>query len=94
LASHFNVSRTPICEVIFALQKDGLMQRVRNQGAKVVSFTAEDVEEVFDVRRVLECFCISNAVHVIRMSDLLSLEQRLQTRHTLELFLSRRHLDG
>lgn len=79
LAQVYNVSRTPIREVLFALQKDGLVERVRNQGARVVSFTPDDVEEVFDVRNALECFCVPSLIRTIKLNELLDLERRLET---------------
>jgi DNA-binding GntR family transcriptional regulator len=78
LARVYNVSRTPIREVLFALEKDGLVERVRNQGAKVVSFTPDDVEEVFDVRNALECFCIPSLIQTVKLNELVDLERRLE----------------
>jgi DNA-binding GntR family transcriptional regulator len=77
LARKYNVSRTPVREVLFALQRDGLVERVRNQGARVVSFTPDDVEEIFDLRKALECFCVPKAVRTLKLNDLLGLERRL-----------------
>jgi DNA-binding GntR family transcriptional regulator len=78
LAHVYNVSRTPVREVLFALEKDGLVERARNQGAKVVSFTPDDVEEVFDVRNALECFCVPGLIQTIKLNELLDLEHRLE----------------
>lgn len=77
LAQTYNVSRTPIREVLLAFQNNGLVERVRNRGAKAVSFTAHDVEELFDIRRALEVDCVRRAVRTIRLSELLELEHRL-----------------
>jgi DNA-binding GntR family transcriptional regulator len=77
LARMYKVSRTPVREVLFALQRDGLVERVRNQGARVVSFTPDDVEEIFDLRNALECFCVPKAVRTLKLNDLLALERRL-----------------
>jgi DNA-binding GntR family transcriptional regulator len=77
LAATYKISRTPVREVLFALEKDGLIERVRNQGARVIAFTPADVEEVFDVRKALECFSIANAVRTVKLSDWMELERRL-----------------
>ncbi len=77
LARSYEVSRTPIREVLFALERDGLIERVRNQGARVVSFTPDDVEEVFDVRSALECFSLAKAVQSVKLNELLDLERQL-----------------
>src|ERR1700733_3003120 len=55
LAREYRVSRTPIREVIFALERDGLVARAANRGAKVIAFTPDDVEQVYEIRKVLEC---------------------------------------
>jgi DNA-binding GntR family transcriptional regulator len=78
LAKAFHVSRTPIREVLVALQRDGLVERVWNCGARVVSFTADDVEEIFEIRKALECASMSHAVRTLKLNDLLELEQRLE----------------
>ena len=78
LARTFGVSRTPIREVLLAFEKDGLVARVRNRGAKVVSFTADDVEELFDIRKALEIHCVPNVVRTIKLNELLELERRLE----------------
>ena len=78
LARTFGVSRTPIREVLLAFEKDGLVERVRNRGAKVVSFTADDVEELFDIRKALEIHCVPNVVRTIKLNELLELERRLE----------------
>jgi GntR family transcriptional regulator, rspAB operon transcriptional repressor len=78
LARTYGVSRTPIREVLLAFEKDGLVERVRNRGAKVVSFTADDVEELFDIRKALETHCIPNVVRTIKLNELLELEHRLE----------------
>jgi len=77
LAKAFNVSRTPVREVLFAFEKDGLVERVRNRGAKVVSFRADDVEELFDIRKALEVHCVPKAARTVKLSQWLELEHRL-----------------
>ena len=44
LAQTHKVSRTPIREILIALERDGLVERIRNRGAEVISFTPDDVE--------------------------------------------------
>jgi DNA-binding GntR family transcriptional regulator len=78
LAQAYHVSRTPIREILFALEKDGIIERSRNRGAKVVSFTPDDVEEIYEIRKTLECLAVRNAVRNLQLNDLLSLERRLE----------------
>src|SRR5690349_938938 len=76
VARTYGVSRTPVREVFFALAKDGLVERVQNRGARVVSFTPDDVEEIFDIRMALECLSIRNAVRNLPLSTLSETEHQ------------------
>ncbi len=78
LARAYGVSRTPIREVLLSLVKDGCVERARNCGARVVAFTAEDVEELFDLRTALEVHCISSVVRTVKVNELLELQHRLE----------------
>lgn len=54
LAKGFNVSRTPIREAIRKLELEGLVKRSPRRGVVVREFTLEDIEEIYDIRSVLE----------------------------------------
>ncbi|MDD3928054.1 MAG: GntR family transcriptional regulator [bacterium] len=54
LATRFQVSRTPIREVLKHLEHEGLIETRRNKGITFRSFSPEEVAEVYDVRSVLE----------------------------------------
>jgi len=77
LAAAFGISRTPVREVLIALQKDGLVERVPNRGARVVSFTPDEVEDLYELRKALECHCVQKAARTIRLTELLELEHAL-----------------
>jgi DNA-binding GntR family transcriptional regulator len=79
LARTHKVSRTPIRERLVTLHRDGLVERVRNRGARVASFTADDVEEIYEIRKALECLGVPNAVRTLKWNGLLELERRLDT---------------
>jgi DNA-binding GntR family transcriptional regulator len=81
LARTYEVSRTPIREILFALEKGGLIERTHNRGAKVVSFTPDDVEEIYEIRGALECLSLQNAVRNLPLNALLALEHRLENLH-------------
>ena len=67
LASDLGMSRTPIREAIRQLELDGLVSITPNAGAVVREMTAQDVEEIFALRAVLEGFSASEAAQ--RMND-------------------------
>lgn len=56
LAKRFNVSRTPIREVLHRLSSEKLVRTVPNSGAFVGAFSWEDAREIFSIRQVLEAF--------------------------------------
>jgi DNA-binding GntR family transcriptional regulator len=78
LGREYHVSRTPIREALFALERDGLIERIHNCGAKVQPFTADDLEQIYDIRRALECLSIRRAARNLSLTELYDLEGRLE----------------
>ena len=62
LAEEFGVSRTPIREAILHLANEGLLVSVPNLGTFVKRFSVGDVQEMFEIREVLEGLAFRNAV--------------------------------
>lgn len=62
LADRFAVSRIPMREAIQQLEREGLVAIYRNRGAVVRMLTAEDVEEIYGLRVLLEGDAIYRAV--------------------------------
>jgi len=54
LSHTMGVSRLPVRQAIARLEQEGLVVRYRNRGAYVIEFSAEDVHEIYDLRRLLE----------------------------------------
>ena len=54
LASQFSVSRIPLREAIQKLEREGLVDVYRNRGAVVRTLTAHDVDEIYQLRALLE----------------------------------------
>ena len=48
------VSRTPVREALRQLNVEGLLEFVPNQGAVVTSWSERELDEIFDLRAVLE----------------------------------------
>lgn len=53
VADEFTVSRGPVREALRLLEKDGLVTILPRRGALVTSLSTEEVEEIFDIRAVL-----------------------------------------
>ncbi|WP_343084949.1 GntR family transcriptional regulator [Blautia producta] len=58
LAERFSVSRSPVREALHQLAFDGLVVEVSNKGVFVKEFTPKDIEEIFDLRVMLENYAI------------------------------------
>ncbi|MBX8478376.1 GntR family transcriptional regulator [Klebsiella quasipneumoniae] len=54
LACQFSVSRIPMREAIQQLEREGLVEIFRNRGAVVKTLTAADVDEIYQLRALLE----------------------------------------
>lgn len=53
-AQQLGVSRTPVREALLALARDGLLYMDRNRGFHLVTITQRDLDEVIDLRLLLE----------------------------------------
>ena len=74
LANRFEVSRTPIREVLHQLAVEKLIRIIPNSGAFVGAFTWEDATEVFEVRQGLEAFAAGLAAARISAESIVKLE--------------------
>src|SRR4029079_18743704 len=54
LAQQFGVSPTPVREAMIQLANDGLFESVRNKGFRVVEPSSEELDEMADLRMLLE----------------------------------------
>ncbi len=70
LAERFAVSHTPIREALIALAGIGIVDLLPNRGAIVRKVTAQDVREVCQVRRALECEATRTACGRIDLAHL------------------------
>lgn len=62
LAAEFGVSRIPVREALNKLQAEGLVVVEPNRGAFVASLSAAEVDEIFDLRVLLECDALRHAI--------------------------------
>lgn len=61
LSKHLGTSRTPVREALRSLAADGLVELVRNRGARVRNWTSAQVIETYSLRAVLEGFAARQA---------------------------------
>jgi len=77
LAKEFSVSRTPIREALHMLEKDQLVETIRNKGAIVKGISERDVSKIFDLRIALEGWAAGEAAVAISDINLQVIETRL-----------------
>ena len=74
----FNLSRTPIREAFRILEAEGLVEIKANKGVRVTLITIEDVNEVYELRFLLELYCIKIFVKFVNASNFRDLEDILE----------------
>ena len=67
LARELGISRTPIREALLVLQAEGLVDAAPNRGATVRAHTAEDLDDLYQLRALLEGHAARRAAG--RLSD-------------------------
>ncbi|WP_280394725.1 GntR family transcriptional regulator [Nocardia brasiliensis] len=54
LATRLGVSSSPVREAMLTLVTQGLMEPVRNRGYRIVAMTEQDLDEIYELRQLLE----------------------------------------
>jgi DNA-binding GntR family transcriptional regulator len=75
LASELGISRTPIREALLVLQSEGLVEYSPNRGSAVRTYTQADLEEMYDLRALLEGRAARRAAERVTAGDLADLEE-------------------
>ena len=78
LADTMQISRTPIREALLRLEKDGLVRAVPRVGFFVTEITRTDLEELFEVRALLESYATKRAAVLLSKDDLERIEELLE----------------
>ncbi len=80
LAEQFGVSRTPVREALRLLAQDGLVELLSRQGARVIPFTADDIEDLYDMRMALELLALDIAGQSLRLQYLKEIREDILAR--------------
>jgi DNA-binding GntR family transcriptional regulator len=75
LATQFDLSRTPVREILTQLSHERLVKRSPYMGTYVTQITREDVREIYEIRGALESLAVQAAVIRISEHELEDLEQ-------------------
>jgi len=82
LADLFGTSRIPIREALRALEYEGLVRSEPHRGFTVTALDADDVEEVYELRILLETHALRLALPLLTDEDLEELEALYTTLRT------------
>lgn len=75
LAEELGVSQTPIRDVLNRLAKDGLVTLIPRRGYYVTELSAKRMEEIYDLRKIFECYALESAIESINSNKLRELKQ-------------------
>lgn len=81
LAGRFKVSKTPVREALARLTSDGFVKAFPRRGYRIIPLTISDMNDAFDVRRVVEAGAIELACAHITEEELDHLEALAAVKH-------------
>ncbi len=77
LGEELGVSRTPVREAFRQLELEGLISIIPNKGAIVIGIREEDVEDIYQIRSLLEGLCALWATRRITPEQMEELEENV-----------------
>jgi DNA-binding GntR family transcriptional regulator len=69
LARELGISRTPVREALLILQSEGLVDSMPNRGATVRAYAVDDLDDMYQLRAVLEGYAARRAAARISEED-------------------------
>ena len=75
LARELGMSRTPVREALLMLESEGLVESIPRRGATVRSYAVGDLDDVYQLRALLEGYAARRAATRISPDDLARLEK-------------------
>lgn len=75
LSKELNISRTPIREALKQLELEGLVESIPNKGVYVLGFSPRDIDDMLEIRMVLEGLSIQLAIERISQAELEKLKE-------------------
>jgi DNA-binding GntR family transcriptional regulator len=78
LLPQIGFSPTPIREALLKLEQEGFVSRLQRGGFIVSRFTKKDIEEIFEIRDLLECYAVGLAMNHVQPNDIRWLEKNVE----------------
>ncbi|HUR01931.1 MAG TPA: GntR family transcriptional regulator [Nonomuraea sp.] len=69
LAAQFGVSATPVREAMLDLAKEGLVEAVRNKGFRVTELSDRDLDELTEIRQLIEVPTVTRLADASRADE-------------------------
>lgn len=77
LGQEFSVSRSPIRGVLQQLGQDGMIELVPKRGARVYPFTADDIEDIYEIRKALESMALHVGMQHLSIQKLIEIKRQV-----------------
>jgi len=78
LAEEFGMSRIPIREALLVLEREGILTMMAHRGAVVVELSVDEIEELFNMRLLLEPFLFLRSAPKLTADDFQHLAENLE----------------
>ena len=62
IRQRFSISRAPLREALRSLAQQGLVEHLPRRGARVTTWSDEDIRQLFELRAVLEHYAVTSAL--------------------------------
>ncbi|MCP4543999.1 MAG: GntR family transcriptional regulator [Chloroflexi bacterium] len=77
IATEYEVSRTPVREAVRVLESEGFVQVRPHRGAFIATISQDDIQEIYEVRKLIEAEIVRQVTLLIPDSVLDELEESL-----------------
>ncbi|MFA9491922.1 MAG: GntR family transcriptional regulator [Anaerolineales bacterium] len=84
LARRYDMSKTPIREALSQVCHDGLMHRLPGRGYMVAPITVKDIQDIFDLRLILELAAAKRAAENPSPKQIATLKELAGVRYSLD----------
>jgi DNA-binding GntR family transcriptional regulator len=83
LAEALGVSRTPVREALLELSRESMVSFVPGKGVEICKFTAKQVREVFEIRRIIEGYIIKKIAARLSDSDIREIDRNINNQEKM-----------